>query len=109
MYFRRLFDTVHKRKNLYPIYPPYRTNNQQELLAHGKKQNYNKLDIHRRTQDSEDNKMEQDTNQVERNEPEERKITEELPQEELEQAAGGFFGVPTVPVNPIDDELRDDA
>lgn len=33
----------------------------------------------------------------------------ELRQEALEQAAGGFFGVPTVPVNPIDDELREDV
>lgn len=50
--------------------------------------------------------MEKNTRPIEH---EERKETEELGQKELEQAAGGFFTVPTVPTNPIDDELRDDA
>lgn len=33
----------------------------------------------------------------------------ELSQEKLEQAAGGFPFVPTVPVAPIDEELREDV
>ena len=46
----------------------------------------------------------------------EKKITAapetEVQNEELQTVAGGFPGlddVPTVPVNPIDDELREDA
>lgn len=33
----------------------------------------------------------------------------EVQNEELKEVTGGFPGVPTVPVNPIDDELREDA
>ncbi len=33
----------------------------------------------------------------------------EVQNENLQEVAGGFITVPTVPVNPIDNELREDV
>lgn len=45
----------------------------------------------------------------EREEKIEQKQIEEIPQEQLTDAAGGFPFVPVVPVAPIDAELREDV